>query len=42
LRQWLAEPFASAPEPEPLTYAIPLELLLPAMPVAPRLEEVLV
>jgi glycosyltransferase involved in cell wall biosynthesis len=41
LRQWLAEPVAPAPEPEPLAYAIPLELLLPAMPVVPRLEEVL-
>jgi colanic acid/amylovoran biosynthesis glycosyltransferase len=42
LRQWFDEPATPAAEPEPLAYAIPLELLLPSMPIAPRLEEVLV
>lgn len=41
LRQWFDEPAPAAAEPEPLAYPIPLELLLPAMPLAPRLEEVL-
>ncbi len=42
LRRWFDEPATPAAQPEPLAYAVPLELLLPAMPLAPRLEEVLV
>lgn len=42
LHQWFAEPVVPTVEPEPLAYAIPLELLLPAMPVTPELAEVLV
>lgn len=42
LRRWFEETVEPVADPEPLAYAIPLELLLPAMPVAPRLEEVLV
>lgn len=41
LRRWFDEPVMPAAEPEPLAYALPLDLLLPAMPPVMALEEVL-
>jgi colanic acid/amylovoran biosynthesis glycosyltransferase len=41
LRAWLAEPTAVAKPADPLAYPFPVEALVPAIPAAPRLEEVL-